>query len=408
MNKIEIKNLCLVFGKEKLRAFKLLAKGKTKQEILKETGCVVAVDNANLSIREGEIFVIMGLSGSGKSTLLRCINGLIQRTSGDVLVNGTDISDASDEELILIRRKVLAMVFQNFGLLPHRSILHNIAFGLELQGVKKKERERKALEIMKQVGLEGYGKRMVNELSGGMQQRVGLARALTNDPEILLMDEAFSALDPLIRVQMQDELLALQEKMKKTIVFITHDLNEAIKLGTRIAIMKDGKVIQVGTPEEILTEPADDYVKRFVENVDRMRIVTASSVLIENPEVAFWETDTPDELIDRMNERNIGVFPVVDNKGILMGEIRLSELYKLQKMGIDTIQSAVRKEIHSVSGDTPLEDILPLWTRSNSPIWVVDEQRVFQGTIPLSKLVIEMTGKNKKEINEIIQNAIDL
>ncbi|WP_370788561.1 quaternary amine ABC transporter ATP-binding protein [Bacteroides nordii] len=408
MNKIEIKDLCLIFGKEKLQAFKLLAEGKKKQEILKETGCVVAVDNANLSIQEGEIFVIMGLSGSGKSTLLRCINGLIQRTSGDVLVNGADISDASAEELIQIRRKVLAMVFQNFGLLPHRSVLHNIAFGLELQGIKKKERERQALEIMKQVGLEGYGKRMVNELSGGMQQRVGLARALTNNPEILLMDEAFSALDPLIRVQMQDELLALQEKMKKTIVFITHDLNEAIKLGTRIAIMKDGKVIQVGTPEEILTEPADDYVKRFVENVDRMRIVTASSVLIENPEVALWETDTPDELIDRMNERNIGVFPVVDKKGILMGEIRLSELYRLQKMEINTIQSAVRKEIHSVSGDTPLEDILPLLTRTNSPIWVVDEQRVFRGTIPLSKLVIEMTGKNKKEINEIIQNAIDL
>ena len=261
----------------------MLKERKSKNEILKATNCTVAVKNANLTIKEGEFFVIMGLSGSGKSTLLRCINRLIKPTKGQVLINGTDITAASDKELLEMRRREIAMVFQNFGLLPHRSVLSNIAFGLELQGVPKQEREKKAMKSMEIVGLKGYQNQMVGQLSGGMQQRVGLARALANDPEILLMDEAFSALDPLIRVQMQDEMLALQSKMKKTIVFITHDLSEAIKLGDRIAIMRDGEVVQVGTSEEILTEPANDYVARFVENVDRSKIITAGSIMITRP-----------------------------------------------------------------------------------------------------------------------------
>jgi glycine betaine/L-proline transport ATP binding subunit len=408
MNKIEIKDLCLVFGKNKGKAFKLLAKGKAKQEIMKESGCIVAVNNVNLNIEEGEIFVIMGLSGSGKSTLLRCINRLIHCTSGEVLINGEDIARVSDKELQQIRRKTLAMVFQNFGLLPHRSVLHNIAFGLELQGIKKKERESIALEAMQQVGLEGYGSKMVSELSGGMQQRVGLARALANNPEILLMDEAFSALDPLIRVQMQNELLALQTKMKKTIVFITHDLSEAVKLGDRIAIMKDGEIVQVGTPEEILTDPANKYVKRFVENVDRTKVITAASIMMENPVSAHLQKETPDELVQKMRELKIGVMPIVNDTQTLVGEVRLSDLIKLDKEGKKVINPAVRPEVHSVLSDTILEDILPLLTHTNSPIWVVDEQRKFLGIIPLSLLIAETTGKNKAEINEIIQNAIDL
>ena len=408
MSKIEIKDLFLVFGHHKVKAFKMLNEGKTKREILKDTGCMVAVNKVNLSIREGEIFVIMGLSGSGKSTLLRCINGLIHPTAGEVLVNGTDIAKASDKELQHIRRKTLAMVFQNFGLLPHRSVLHNIAFGLELQGVSKKEREVVAKEYMKQVGLEGYGTHMVSELSGGMQQRVGLARALTNNPEVLLMDEAFSALDPLIRVQMQDELLELQAKMKKTIVFITHDLNEAIKLGNRIAIMKDGEIVQVGTSEEILTQPANKYVKRFVENVDRTSIITASAIMNDTPVVAY-EQETPVEVIRRMQEQKMIVLPVINDKGELVGEVRLNDLQRLKKMNEVSIHSAIRTEVHSVTGDTTLDNILPLLTRTNSPIWVVDEQQhEFLGTIPLSSLIVEVTGKDKKEINEIIQNALDL
>ena len=408
MCKIEIKDLYLIFGNEKQKALKMLKEDKSKSEILKDTGCTVGVKNANISINEGEFFVIMGLSGSGKSTLLRCINRLIRPTSGQVLVNGIDISKVSEKELLQVRRKELAMVFQNFGLLPHRSVLHNIAFGLELQGVKKEEREKKAMESMKLVGLKGYENQMVGELSGGMQQRVGLARALANNPEVLLMDEAFSALDPLIRVQMQDELLALQSKMKKTIVFITHDLSEAIKLGDRIAIMKDGEVVQIGTSEEILTEPANDYVARFVENVDRSKIITASSLMIDKPLVARLKKEGPEVLIRKMRAKNITVLPVIDADDKLVGEVRLNDLLKLRNKQEKSIETVVRTEVHSVWCDTVLEDILPLMTKSNSPVWVIDETREFLGTIPLSSLIIEVTGKDKEEINEIIQNAIDL
>lgn len=405
---IEINKLFLIFGRERNKAFRMLMKGKGKREILRETGCTIAVNNANLSVRKGEIFVIMGLSGSGKSSLLRCLNRLNKPTFGEVIVNGRDIARASEEELRPLRRKELAMVFQHFGLLPHYTVLRNIAFGLELQGVDKEERERKALESMRLVGLDGYENRRVDELSGGMRQRVGLARALANDPEVLLMDEAFSALDPLIRTQMQDELLALQERMKKTIVFITHDLEEAIKLGDRIAIMRDGEIQQVATSEEILTAPANEYVRRFVENVDRSRIVTASSIMVDKPLVARMGKEGPEVLIRKMKERKLTVLPVVDADGRLLGEVRLNDLIKLRKDRVLDIAAAVRTEVHSVLGDTVVEDMLPLLTRTNSPIWVVNEDRGFEGVIPLSSLIIEATGKDKEEINEIIQNAIEL
>lgn len=407
-NIIEINKLFLIFGREKNNAFKMLMKGKSKSEILKETGCTIAVNNVNLSVRKGEIFVIMGLSGSGKSSLLRCINRLNKPTFGEIIVDGKDIAKATEEELRPVRRKTLAMVFQHFGLLPHYTVLQNIAFGLELQNVGKAEREQKALNSMKLVGLNGYEDQMVNELSGGMQQRVGLARALANDPEILLMDEAFSALDPLIRVQMQDELLALQSKMKKTIVFITHDLEEAIKLGDRIAIMRDGEIQQIGTSEEILTEPANNYVRCFVENVDRTRIVTASSIMVDKPLVARMGKEGPESLIRKMKERKLTVLPVVDSDGILIGEVRLKDLIRLRKERVLDIESVLRSEVHSVLGDTVVEDMLPLMTQTNSPIWVVNENREFEGVIPLSSLIIEATGKDKEEINEIIQNAIEL
>ena len=408
MTKIEIKNISILFGSEKNRAKKMILKGKSIQEILKETGCTVAVRNANLEIEEGEMFVIMGLSGSGKSTLLRCINRLNEPTMGEIRVNGIDITRSSDKELLQIRRKELAMVFQHFGLLPHRTVLSNVSFGLELQSVPKEEREKKAQESIALVGLKGYENQMVSELSGGMQQRVGLARALANNPEVLLMDEAFSALDPLIRVQMQDELLTLQSKMKKTIVFITHDLSEAIKLGDRIAIMKDGEIVQIGTSEEILTEPADAYVERFVENVDRSKIITASSIMVDKPIVARLKKEGPEVLIRKMRERNLTVLPVVDSNDILVGEVRLNDLLKLRKEQVRSIDSVVRHEVHSVLGDTVLEDILPLMTKTNSPIWVVNENREFEGVVPLSSLIIEVTGKDKEEIIEIIQNAIEL
>lgn len=407
-DKIEIKDLYLVFGHDKQKVLKMLRKGKTKQEILKETGCTIAVNNANFTIRQGEIFVIMGLSGSGKSSLLRCLNLLNRPTSGKVIVNGKDIAHMGKEELRHVRRRELAMVFQHFGLLPHRTVLENIAFGLELQGVDKTEREQKARECMSLVKLDGYADMLISELSGGMQQRVGLARALANDPEVLLMDEAFSALDPLIRIEMQDELLALQSKMKKTIVFITHDLEEAIKLGDRIAIMRDGNVEQVGTSEEILTEPANAYIRNFVEKVERRRVITAASIMVDKPVVARLGKEGPEALIRKMKERKLTVLPVVNADGILVGEVRLSDLVELRQKQVKDITPAVREQVHSVLGDTVVDDILPLMTKTNSPIWVVNEHREFEGVVPLASLIVEVTGKDKKEINEIIQNAIDL
>ncbi len=408
MNKIDIQNLHLIFGPKKKKAMQMLQAGKSKEEILRETDCTIAVKNANFQIEEGEIFVLMGLSGSGKSTLLRCLNRLINPTTGKILCNGQDIATLNEEELLKVRRKEFAMVFQNFGLLPHRTVVDNIAFGLELQGVDKADRHRIALESMEVVGLKGYEHKMCNELSGGMQQRVGLARALANDPEVLLMDEAFSALDPLIRVQMQDELLELQSKLKKTIVFITHDLSEAIKLGDRIAIMKDGEIVQIGTSEDILTSPANDYVERFVEHVDRGSIVTAESVMINKPLVARIYKEGTEVIIRKMKEKSISTIPAIDNDGILIGELRLRDLVKLRRQGIHTAVDILSTDYHSVTPDTVLEDILPIVTKTNTPIWVVDENRKFHGKIPLSSLIEELTGKDNEEIDEIIKNAKEL
>lgn len=373
MTKIEIKDLSILFGPEKAKAKKMIKQGKSKQEILKETGCTIAVRNANLEIEEGEMFVIMGLSGSGKSTLVRCINRLNEPSMGEIWLSGRNITSLSDKELLQIRRKEMAMVFQHFGLLPHRTVLSNIAFGLELQGVPKEEREKKAYESIAVVGLKGYENQRVDELSGGMQQRVGLARALANDPEVLLMDEAFSALDPLIREQMQDELLDLQEKMKRTIVFITHDLDEAIKLGDRIAIMKDGEVVQVGTPEEILTDPANDYVTRFTESVDRGRVVTASSIMLTQPIVVRIRKDGPEAIIRKMREKRLYALPVIGADEQFLGEIRLKDVLRLRKEGVRDISSIVMKEVPSVLESMTVEDMLPLLPKVQQALPVVDE-----------------------------------
>lgn len=408
MTKIEIKDLSILFGPEKAKAKKMIKQGKSKQEILKETGCTIAVRNANLEIKEGEMFVIMGLSGSGKSTLVRCINRLNEPSMGEIWLSGRNITSLSDKELLQIRRKEMAMVFQHFGLLPHRTVLSNIAFGLELQGVPKEEREKKAYESIAVVGLKGYENRRVDELSGGMQQRVGLARALANDPEVLLMDEAFSALDPLIREQMQDELLDLQEKMKRTIVFITHDLDEAIKLGDRIAIMKDGEVVQVGTPEEILTDPANDYVTRFTESVDRGRVVTASSIMLTQPIVVRIRKDGPEAIIRKMREKRLYALPVIGTDEQFLGEIRLKDVLRLRKEGARDISSIVMKEVPSVLESMTVEDMLPLLPKVQQALPVVDENNRLKGVVSTSAIIIEMTGKDQKEIEEIIQNAIDL
>jgi len=271
MIKIEVKNLVKVFGSQTQKALEMFQKGFTKEQILTKTGQTIAVNNISFSVEDGETFVIMGLSGCGKSTILRCLNRLIEPTSGSVLIDGENITKLKPRGLRQIRQRKMAMVFQQFALLPHRTVLENAVYGLEVQGVAKEERETRADKALALVGLAGWENSYPDNLSGGMKQRVGLARALTNDPEILLMDEAFSALDPLIRDEMQEELLYLQKQMNKTIVFITHDLSEALRLGDHIAFVKDGSLVQIGTPEEITEQPADDYVAKFVNIIKKTR-----------------------------------------------------------------------------------------------------------------------------------------
>jgi glycine betaine/proline transport system ATP-binding protein len=265
MNKIEIKNVYKIFGHKTAAALAMSQQGNTKQEVQAATDCVIGVHDLSMSIEAGEIFVIMGLSGSGKSTLVRHFNRLIDPTSGQILVDGEDILRYDEKQLEHFRRHKISMVFQSFGLLPHKTVLDNVGYGLKVRGEAKEVYQERALHWINTVGLKGYEKSYPHQLSGGMRQRVGLARALATDTDIILLDEAFSALDPLIRAEMQEQLLALQKELHKTLVFITHDLDEAVRIGNRIAILKDGKLIQVGTPQDILNNPADEYVNRFVQ-----------------------------------------------------------------------------------------------------------------------------------------------
>lgn len=287
---ILIDHVFKVFGDEPQQALELVKQGLSKEEILARTGNSIGVFDASFTIEAGEIFVVMGLSGSGKSTLVRMLNLLIEPTAGHILVDGTDISQLSDSQLRALRRKDISMVFQSFALMPHMTVLDNTALGLELAGVSIKERHAAAAQALEQVGLNGWGASYPDELSGGMQQRVGLARALASDPSILLMDEAFSALDPIIRTEMQSELLRLQSVKRRTIVFISHDLDEAMRIGDRIAIMKDGQVVQVGTPEDILRNPADDYVRSFVRGVDASAVFKAGDIARKSQVVVSEQT----------------------------------------------------------------------------------------------------------------------
>jgi glycine betaine/proline transport system ATP-binding protein len=310
-SKLRVRNVFKIFGNAPQRALKRLKAGVDKETILNETGQTVGVQDASFDVEEGQIFVVMGLSGSGKSTMVRMLNGLITPTSGSITIDGEDVANCSKAALRRIRRDKIAMVFQHFALFPHRSILDNTAYGLKVKGVPAAERRERAMAALEQVGLATWAESLPGELSGGMQQRVGLARALATDPEVLLMDEPFGALDPLIRKEMQDELLLLQKRLKKTIVFITHDLNEALALGDRIAIMKDGRIVQIGTALEIVSEPADDYVAAFVADIDRGRVFTAESVA-HDPDTVQLKTDSAVDAIADMEKLNRNALYVLD------------------------------------------------------------------------------------------------
>ncbi len=412
MSKIKVENLSVIFGKNVNEAQELLRKGTSKVEILNQTGCTVGVNNASLEIEEGEVFVVMGLSGSGKSTLLRCFNRLIEPTNGKILVDNEDVISVNEKELRLnIRRKKMTMVFQHFGLLPHRTVSSNVAFGLEIQGVDEETRIKKAYDVIKTVGLEGYEEKMTGQLSGGMQQRVGLARALATDPEILLMDEAFSALDPLIRANMQDELLDLQEKVHKTILFITHDLDEALKLGDRIAIMKEGKIVQIGTPEEILTNPADDYVKAFVENVDRGGIVTAYTVMFKNPANVRIKQDGPRAALRKMSNNGVTSLPVIDEDGKFLGFVKDTDMQEMEDKGIRDLKEFMytKEEVKAVNPDTPVAELLPLFLDTDLNLAVIDDTKKLIGVVVHSTVIAEMIGKQRDEVKQLRkEGGIDL
>ncbi|USG65559.1 glycine betaine/L-proline ABC transporter ATP-binding protein [Brevibacillus ruminantium] len=390
MPKIRVEKLTKVFGRQPQRALPLLQKGKSKQEILQETGLTVGVNQASFDVEAGEIFVIMGLSGSGKSTLVRLLNRLIEPTEGKVLIDHADIVQMNEKQLQEVRRKKLGMVFQKFALFPHRTVLENVEFGLEVQNIEKTQRESKAREALALVGLGGWEQSYPDQLSGGMQQRVGLARALANDPDVLLMDEAFSALDPLIRKDMQDELIELQATMQKTIIFITHDLDEALKIGDRIALMKDGTIVQIGTPEEILTNPANEYVEKFVEDVDRSKVIAAEHVMKRAQTITLDKG--PRVALQLMRESGVSTLYVVDRKKTLLGVVTADAVNRAQLESLP-LESVMRREIPTVNPKTLLGDLFDLVAFSDVPIAVTGDQDRLLGVVVKGAVLGGLAGK---------------
>lgn len=394
---VEVKNLYKIFGDQPQRVFPMLEKGMSKSEILEKTGCTVAIDDANFQVKRAETFVIMGLSGSGKSTIIRCLNRLIEPTRGQVCIYGDDIMQMNKEKLREIRRTKMSMVFQNFGLFPHRTVLKNVEYGLEISGVEKDKRKEAAEKALDQVGLKGYENSMPDELSGGMKQRVGLARALANEAEILLMDEAFSALDPLIRMQMQDELIELQNKVHKTIIFITHDLDEALKLGDRIAILGEGgQVKQIGTSEEILTNPADEYVKTFVQNVDRTKVITASTIM-RKPVTVNLLKEGPASAIRKMEQIKSSTLYVVDGEKHLKGIIRIDDVVKLQKEKSRDLESILITEVPVTAPDTFVSDLLNYAIEAKLPLAVLDDENRLLGIVDRAMVIAEVSEDDDSE-----------
>ncbi|MFD0869054.1 ABC transporter ATP-binding protein [Chlamydia abortus] len=387
---ISVKNLTKMFGSEVGRAFPLLEQGLSKKEIYEKTKITVGVNRISFDIQQGEIFVIMGLSGSGKSTLVRLLNRLIEPTLGEVLVHGRDIVKMGQEELRNVRRSTISMVFQKFALFPHKTVLQNVEFGLEIQGWTKAERSEKAIRSLSLVGLQGWENSYPDELSGGMQQRVGLARALANDPDILLMDEAFSALDPLIRKDMQDELLELQQKMKKTIVFITHDLDEALRIGDRIALMKDGSVVQIGTPEEIMIQPADEYVEKFVEDVDLSKVLTAEHVM-RRPETITLDKGGPRVALQLMRDSGVSNLFVVDQSRKLIGVITAEDASAAVQEG-KKLEDIIIREVPVVPPDKHLNELFDLCSTSRFPVSVVGENGRLLGVIVRGAVLGALSG----------------
>ncbi|ACU95201.1 glycine betaine/proline transport system ATP-binding protein [Saccharomonospora viridis] len=382
---VRTENLYKVFGRRARDAVNMLKNGADPSD-LDIPGVTAAVIDASFEVGEGEIFVVMGLSGSGKSTLIRMLNGILPATSGQVYVNGEDITTMSPKQIRDMRQRTMSMVFQHFALFPHRTVLDNAAYGLRVKGVEKAERLNKAREALELVGLAGWEDHLPEQLSGGMRQRVGLARALAADTDILLMDEAFSALDPLIRREMQDQLLSLQSQLGKTIIFITHDLNEAMRLGDRIAVMRHGRIAQIGTAEEILTNPADEYVAQFVQDVDRTRVLTAKSVM-DRPVTTIGVGSGPRAALRTMREHQHSALFVVARDGRLAGVVTDSAAAEAAKRGVNTVQEIVSDEFSFVAPETPVSELFTPSAESPVPLAVVDSDQRLLGVIPRATLL---------------------
>lgn len=381
MSKIIIDDVYKIFGPNPKKAIKFLKEGMSKAELLDKKKHSVGVGGVSFEVAEGEILVVMGLSGSGKSTLVRCMNRLIEPTSGTITIDGININSLNEEDLRKIRQQKFGMVFQHFALFPHRTVAENAEYGLEIQGVEASVRRKRAIEVLEQVGLKGHENNYPGQLSGGMQQRVGLARALALDPDILLMDEAFSALDPLIRSDMQDELLDLQANVKKTIVFISHDLDEALKLGDRIVLMKDGKVVQIGTPEDILMNPASRYVEKFVEDVNLTKVLTAQHVMKKATATAHLRNDGPRSALRKMRNNNFSKLFITRRDNTLEGMITAQQTSEALNRGDKDLADIIIKDIKTVTPDTPASELFEIMYNLPYPLAVVDDSRKLKGVI---------------------------
>ncbi len=376
---IQVNHLTKLYGAaNRTEASRMMKEGRSKEEVLRETGVTVALWDVSFKVKRGEVFVIIGLSGSGKSTVIRTLNMLNRPTAGQILFEDSAIDTFGKKDLNEYRRDKISMVFQSFGLMSHRDVLGNVVYGLEIQGLARVERERKAMEMLDMVGLKGYEHASIASLSGGMRQRVGIARALANDPEVLLMDEPFSALDPLVRKDMQFELLSLQRKLEKTVVFITHDINEAFKLGDTVAIMRDGRLIQVGTPEEMSASPADDYVREFIDSADKTKVLCARHVMLTPCVVR--ETDSPDYALREMKNGGVSSAYVVDRHMKFLGIVNVEAAIRARKER-KSLKEVYVTDVATTAADTVISDILPVAAEAKYPIAVLENDGSLVGIV---------------------------
>ncbi|MEG4167816.1 MULTISPECIES: glycine betaine/L-proline ABC transporter ATP-binding protein [unclassified Microcoleus] len=388
--KICIEHLIKIYGEKPHAALKMFRDGKSKDDILQATLHVLGIADVSLTVNRGELFVVMGLSGSGKSTLVRCINRLIKPTSGHIYIDGEDVAHVGEKRMREIRLTKVSMVFQRFGLFPHKTVAENVEYGLLVRGMDKADRRQKALETLEMVGLGQWADYLPDSLSGGMQQRVGLARALATDAEILLMDEPFSALDPLIRREMQDELLRLQKELHKTIIFISHDIHEALKIGDRIAVMQDGCIVQVGTPSELITQPASDYIRAFTRDVNRAQVLKVGSIARQTITLILGENSSRVAL-DKMLHHNLEQMYVVDRGGKLVGMVKKKFLSEAIQQVNEDLTSVMLQNFPKANANTSLENIFHLYEQGRT-VAVVDDEEKFQGVVEADDVLASISS----------------